>query len=99
LGARVNPGAQASPGQWTDDPARLAAWTKFHAQVRALPDNGYEGMKAREARIAVPDRPRLREAAERVVHLYEGRGRTEKADAWMARLGMPDLPADVFAPP
>jgi hypothetical protein len=37
------------------------------------------------------------EAAERVVHLYEGWGRPEKAAAWKARLGMPDLPADVFA--
>jgi tetratricopeptide (TPR) repeat protein len=60
---------------------------------------GYEGMKARESRIPVPDRSYLRAAAERVVHLYEGWGRPEQADAWKARLGMPDLPADVFAPP
>jgi hypothetical protein len=60
--------------------------------------DGYEGMKAREGRIGVPDRPRLREAAERVVHLYEGWGRPEPAVAWKARLGTPDLLADVFAP-
>ena len=60
---------------------------------------GYEGMKAREARIGVPDRFRLREAAERVVRLYEEWGKPEKATEWKAKLGMPDLPADVFAGP
>jgi hypothetical protein len=60
---------------------------------------GYEGMKEREAKIAVPERPSLREAAERVVHLYEAWGQTEQAAAWKAKLGMPDLPADVFASP
>jgi hypothetical protein len=53
-------------------------------------------MKAREARIAVPERDRLREAAERVVHLYEDWGKPAKATAWKAKLGMPDLPAEVF---
>jgi hypothetical protein len=56
-------------------------------------------MKAREARIVVPDRARLREAAERVVRLYEDWGKPEQAAAWKAKLGMPDLPAEVFARP
>ena len=60
---------------------------------------GYVGMKAREGRIAMPDRSRFREAVERVVHLYEGWGRPEEAAAWKVKLGMPDLPADVFARP
>jgi tetratricopeptide (TPR) repeat protein len=60
---------------------------------------GYEGMRAREARIAVCDRSRIREAAERVIRLYEARGRPEEAAAWKTRAGMPDLPADVFARP
>ena len=38
-----------------------------HAEAEPLVVAGYEGMKAREARIAVPERFRLREAAERVV--------------------------------
>ena len=45
------------------------------------------------------DRFRLREAAERVVRLYEGWGKAERAAMWKAKLGMPDLPADVFARP
>ena len=60
---------------------------------------GYEGMKAREARIAVPARSRIREAGTRVVHLYEGWGQPGKAAAWKVKLGIADLPADVFSRP
>ncbi len=60
---------------------------------------GYEGMTERQATIAMPDRSRLREAAERVVRLYEDWGKAEQATAWKAKLGLPDLPADVFARP
>ena len=67
-----------------------------YAEAEPLVVAGYEGMKAREARIAVPERSRLREAAERVVRLYEAWGKPEQAAAWKAKLGMPDLPADVF---
>ena len=56
-------------------------------------------MKARESRITVPDRSRLREAAVRVVRLYEAVGQARAGDGWKAKLGMPDLPADVFARP
>jgi serine/threonine-protein kinase len=60
---------------------------------------GYRGLKAREARM--PRRgcgARLREAAKRVLRLYEAWGRPDQARAWAARLGLADLPADVFAP-
>jgi hypothetical protein len=70
-----------------------------YAAAEPLVVAGYEGMMAREARIAVPDRSRLREAAERVIQLYEAWGRPEKTDAWKAKLGLADLPADVFARP
>ena len=60
---------------------------------------GYEGMKTHEARIPVPKQFRLREAAERVVRLYEAWGKPDEAATWKAKLGMPDLPADVFAAP
>src|SRR5262249_51135507 len=42
-----------------------------YAEAEPLVVAGYEGIKAREARIAVPERHRLREAAERVVRLYD----------------------------
>jgi tetratricopeptide (TPR) repeat protein len=70
-----------------------------YAAAEPLVVPGYEGMMARESRIAVPDRSRLREAAERVVQLYEAWGRPDQAAAWKAKLGLTDLPADVFARP
>ena len=60
---------------------------------------GYEGMKARESLMAVPQRPLLVEAAVRVVRFYEESGRARWAAAWKAKLGLTDLPADVFARP
>jgi len=56
-------------------------------------------MKARAARVAAPDRPHLRAAGERVVHLYEGWGRPKEAAAWKAKLGMPDRRDDDVARP
>ena len=41
----------------------------------------------------------LFEAAARIVRLYEDWGNTDKATTWKAKLGMPDLPAEVFARP
>jgi serine/threonine protein kinase len=70
-----------------------------YAKAELLLLQGYEGMKAREATIPVPDKPRLLEAAERVVKLYESWGRPEQATAWKSKLGLADLPADAFAQP
>jgi hypothetical protein len=70
-----------------------------HGEAEPLVVAGYEGMKARKPRIAVAEQFRLREAAERVVRLYEQWSEPDQAAAWKAKLGMPDLPADVFARP
>jgi eukaryotic-like serine/threonine-protein kinase len=69
------------------------------AEAEPLSVAGYEGMKAREARIDMPNRFRLSDAAERVVQLYEAWGKPDHAATWKTKLGMPDLPADVFARP
>jgi serine/threonine protein kinase len=69
------------------------------AEAEPLIVAGYEGMKARESRINMPERSRLREAAERVIRLYQEWNKPDQATAWKAKLGMPDLPADVFARP
>jgi hypothetical protein len=61
--------------------------------------SGYQAMKQRESRIIVPNRPHLEEAAARVIRLYESWGKTDHAAMWKARLGMPDLPRDVFVTP
>ena len=68
-------------------------------EAEPLVVQGYERMKARKSRIPTPERSRLREAAERVIRLYEACGELDQATVWKARLGMPDLPAEVFARP
>jgi tetratricopeptide (TPR) repeat protein len=70
-----------------------------YAEAEVLLVQGYEGMKAREARIPVPQRSRLREAGERIIGLYESWNKPDQASAWKARLGLRDLPAEVFARP
>ncbi len=47
---------------------------------------GYEGLKAREARIPVPSRYRLAEAGERLVQLYEAWDQQEKAREWRQKM-------------
>jgi tetratricopeptide (TPR) repeat protein len=59
---------------------------------------GYEGLEDRAARIPAPRRPRLAEAAARVVQLYEARGQPAKTNEWRMRLGLwPELPAHPFS--
>jgi hypothetical protein len=70
-----------------------------YAEAEPLLAAGYEGLKAREAKIPAYLKFYLDEEAERVVRLYEEWGKPEQAAAWKARLGMPDLPAEVFARP
>jgi tetratricopeptide (TPR) repeat protein len=69
------------------------------AEAEPLILSGYEGMKAGENKIPAPGKPRLPEAADRVVRLYEAWGKEEAATQWRARLGRhaSDLPLDVFA--
>jgi serine/threonine protein kinase/tetratricopeptide (TPR) repeat protein len=69
------------------------------AEAEPLLIDGYQGMKAREARIYVPDRTSLSEAAERVTRLYEAWHKPGPATQWKAKLGMSDLPVDVFVRP
>jgi hypothetical protein len=60
---------------------------------------GYQGMKAREAKIPASGSFRLFEAAERVVRLYDAWGTPEEATRWRSQLGRdaPELPFDIFA--
>jgi hypothetical protein len=70
-----------------------------YSEAEHLVVEGYEGMKQRQARIPALAKPRLLMAAERVVLLYEEWQRSREADEWKRRLGMPDLPASLFARP
>ncbi len=69
------------------------------AEAEPLVVSGYEGMKALETTIPPQNRPHLGEAAARIIRLYETWGRPELAKAWKEKLGLADLPADVFARP
>jgi hypothetical protein len=72
---------------------------KKYAEAEPLILSGYQGMKARQATIPPPAKARLAEARDRVVGLYEAWGKPGEAAAWKAKLGLADLPADVFARP
>jgi hypothetical protein len=65
-----------------------------YVEAEALIVEGYEGLKAREARIPPPGKPRLTEAAERVVKLYEAWGKPDKAAEWRAKLSKPSVKAN-----
>jgi tetratricopeptide (TPR) repeat protein len=62
---------------------------KRYAEAEPLIVSGYEGMKAREARIPPPGMPRLAEGAERVIRLYEEWGKKDKAAEWRTKLPKP----------
>ncbi len=99
---------QTQPGDWTTFYTRsllgecLLGERKYD-EAEALVLAGYEGMKTRESTIAKMSRPRLAEAALRVVRLYEAWGKPEEAAQWRKTIAagapaLPELPADVFAP-
>src|SRR5262249_28735444 len=70
---------------------------KKYAEAEPLLLAGYEGMKRREQTMPPDRNTTLAEAIERLVRLYELTGKPEKAAVWRARLGLTDLPDDVFA--
>jgi len=47
---------------------------------------GYEGLKEREKKIPRAAMPRLREAVERLVQLYEEWNKPAEVEAWRAKL-------------
>jgi serine/threonine protein kinase/tetratricopeptide (TPR) repeat protein len=72
----------------------LAGQEQF-AEAEPLVISGFEGMKSRAASIPQPDRPRLAEAAARVVRLYEAWGKPEKAEEWRHKTGSVVAPTDL----
>jgi tetratricopeptide (TPR) repeat protein len=59
---------------------------KHFAEAEPFLLQGYEGMKQREATIPPPGRPRLTDALQRLVQLYDAWGRKEEATKWTTRL-------------
>jgi tetratricopeptide (TPR) repeat protein len=69
-----------------------------HDEAEPLILGGYEGVKAREAKVPAPNRYVLSETAGWVLELYESWGKPEQLEAWKKKLGLGDLPADPFMP-
>ena len=70
---------------------------KKYDEAEPLMVGGYEGLKAREAKLSAKSKTLVREAAERVVKLYEAWGKKEKAIEWRNKRGLKtELPANVF---
>lgn len=59
---------------------------KKYAEAEPLIKEGYEGMKQREKTIPPADRPRLTEALERLVQLYDAQGNAAAAERWRKEL-------------
>jgi tetratricopeptide (TPR) repeat protein len=70
-----------------------------YAEAEPLVVAGYEGLNGREAKIPAVSKTLLLDAAGQVVRLYELLGKPEQARSWAEKVGLPDLPADVFAKP
>ena len=85
---------KSQPDEWTTFNTRSLLGgsllgQKKYAEAESLIVAGYEGMKAREAKIPAPGKPRFTEAAERVVRLYEEWHNKEKAAEWRTKLAKP----------
>ena len=59
--------------------------TKY-AEAEPMLLQGYDGLKAREAKIPAMRKKNLAEAAARIVPFYEAWGKKDKADEWRAKL-------------
>jgi len=87
------------PDAWTTCNARSMLGgallsQKMYADAEPLLRKGYEGMKQREATIPLPVKDlRLREALERLVHLYDAWGKPDEAASWRKELEALKKPA------
>jgi hypothetical protein len=96
------------PGDWATAEARsllgeaLAGQGEFSAAEPLLLDAQKALTERRETILPVNRVATLRDAAERLVRLYEAWGKPDKAEEWRKRLGEHPLdrgfPADPFAP-
>jgi tetratricopeptide (TPR) repeat protein len=94
---------KSQPDEWTTFNTRsllggsLLGQEKY-AEAEPLIVAGYEGMKAREAKIPAPGKPRLIESSERVVKLYEAWGKPAKGAEWRVRVSKPSVDANTPHP-
>jgi len=88
---------QKAPDDWRTFEARsiLGACLlsqKKYVEAEPLLLEGFEGLKARAAKIPAPAQKRLSDAGARIVALYNDWGQKEKAEQWRNRLAVPSRP-------
>ncbi len=69
-----------------------------YAEAEPLLRQGYEGLEQRAARIPALQKPRITEARERLVQLYEAWGKPEQAAEWRNRRAAGEAPQPAPAP-
>jgi eukaryotic-like serine/threonine-protein kinase len=70
-----------------------------YAEAEPLVVAGYEGLKAREAKIPAVSKAHVRNAAAQLVHLYEAWGKPDLARSWAAKVGVVSMPDDRYKRP
>jgi hypothetical protein len=94
---------QRHPDHWTRYDAlslvgAALAGQKKYTEAEPLLIEGCEGLKELERRIPfVWRKKRSAEAGARIVARYDAWGKPDKATKWRAKLGLADLPANVFS--
>ena len=59
---------------------------KQYAEAEPLLISGYNGLREREAKIPVANKPRLQKAAERIIRFYEETAQPDEAAEWKQKL-------------
>ena len=95
--------ARAIPDDWSHFNTQSALGEAVmrqgrYAEAEPLVVQGYEGLNARKGVLPPAARPRLIEAGDRLLRLYEAWGKPAKTRQWKAKLGLAELPTNVFAP-
>ena len=72
---------------------------KSYAEAEPLVVEGFDGLRKREPSVPAGSRIIISEAAERIVDLYDSWGKREVASQWRTKLGLGNLPRNVFAQP
>jgi serine/threonine protein kinase len=70
-----------------------------YAEAEPLLLEGYDGLNRHRDQLGGRFSRFMTEAENRVVALYKAWGKPDRARAWELKLGLADLPDDVFAPP
>jgi serine/threonine protein kinase/tetratricopeptide (TPR) repeat protein len=72
---------------------------KKYAEAEPLLVAGYEGMKESESRIPVPERPKLSEALDHVVQLYDAWRKKDQAELWRKKQPKATIPSQSVTAP